>query len=90
MDAEKGKRLVREFLNVLHSGDADGAVPARAGNALLNTRLITGRVRVEPQASMDAALARIIALSKKLQESEITDGGLPVVWTPAQATTGPL
>jgi ketosteroid isomerase-like protein len=26
MDAEKGKRLVREFLNVLHSGDADGAL----------------------------------------------------------------
>lgn len=26
MDAEKGKRLVREFLDVLHSGDADGAL----------------------------------------------------------------
>ncbi len=26
MDAEKGKRLVREFLNLLHSGDADGAL----------------------------------------------------------------
>ena len=35
MDAEKGKRLVREFLNVLHSGDAEGALALATDNPKL-------------------------------------------------------
>jgi ketosteroid isomerase-like protein len=35
MDAETGKRLVREFLETLHSGDIDGALKRTTGDAKL-------------------------------------------------------
>jgi ketosteroid isomerase-like protein len=35
MDAEKGKALVREFLDVLHSGDIDGALARTTAEPVL-------------------------------------------------------
>ena len=66
------------------SPDADGALLLR--ESLFDTREITLRLRVDRQATMNDALTRVEALSKKLQECEKTDGGLALVWTPADAT----
>src|SRR5438046_71402 len=62
-------------------GDSDGAVLAR--DALYDTRTITAQVRVEPQSTMDLALAAVATIVDKLQETSKTPTGIALTWTPA-------
>lgn len=64
--------------------DVDGAVLVR--DPLCDNREVTLRLRVRQQASMDAALAQIAVLSKKLEEAEQQRDGLAMVWQPANST----
>lgn len=64
--------------------DADGSALVR--DPLFDNREITARVRVEPQASMDLALAKIAQITDKIEEAERQPDGLPLVWTPANST----
>lgn len=62
--------------------DSDGAELAEEAHYELRT--FSGRVRVAPQASMDLALAKLGALTDKLQEA--SRGDVALVWTPANST----
>jgi len=64
--------------------DADGSTLIR--DPLSDNREVTLRIRVRPQASMDAALAQIGLIVKKIEESEQQVDGLPLVWQPAGST----
>ena len=66
------------------SADVDGAALIR--DPLSDNREVVVRVRADQQATMDQALAKIAALSRKLEEAEQNPDGLGLVWTPAQAT----
>lgn len=68
----------------VRGSDSDGSLLARS--ALADNREITCRVRVEPQTSMDTALAQVGTLLDKLQEAERNPAGIDLVWTPADAT----
>lgn len=61
-------------------GDALGDVPG------YERRTVTAKVRIWNTASMDAALAALSTLVKKIQKAERTDGGIALVWTPAGST----
>ncbi|MBA3297062.1 MAG: hypothetical protein H0U19_09010, partial [Acidobacteria bacterium] len=63
-------------------GDSDGAILGR--EPLYENRTVQCRVRVEPQATMDLALAAVATLQDKLQEAE--RGGIDLQWTPADST----
>ena len=68
------------------NADADGDLlidEPHYGNAVF-----TARIRVEPQASTDLAIAKLGQLTDKLQRAaRYRDvGGLPMVWTPAGST----
>src|SRR4051794_11909477 len=65
------------------SADADGAELVR--DPLHENRTITADLRVNPQASMDDALALVAQLVAKLEEAERQADGLPLVWTPANS-----
>lgn len=65
-------------------GDSDGAVLGR--DPLFDSRVVTARVRVEPQSTTDLALAKIAAIIDRLEESERNQAGVDLVWTPADAT----
>jgi len=65
-------------------GDSDGAVLGR--DPLHENRVVTARVRILPQATMDAALAAIAAIGDKLEEAERNLTGVALVWTPAGST----
>lgn len=64
--------------------DTDGALLARPSH--YENRVIELPVRVIPQASADLVLAKIALLTDKLQECEQNEDGLPLVWTPSNAT----
>lgn len=64
--------------------DLDGAALVR--DPLFDNREVALRLRIRQQSSMDNALAQIAALSKKLEEAEQQQDGLPLVWTPANST----
>lgn len=68
--------------------DADGALLVR--DPLVENRIITARIRVVPQSTMTAALDKVAAVSKKLEEAEQQTDGLDLVWTPANTTTKAL
>ena len=71
----------------ISGGDTSGAVLGR--EALYENRTVPLRIRVEPQATMDLAIAKIRTLVDKLQEAE--KGGVDLTWTPADSTkTGTL
>jgi hypothetical protein len=63
-------------------GDSDGA--ELADEAHYESRVITGRVRVLPQATKDASLAALGAVTDVFQEAE--RGDVEAVWTPAGGT----
>ncbi|GAC1406348.1 MAG: hypothetical protein NVSMB60_26180 [Mycobacterium sp.] len=64
--------------------DGDGSLLVRT--PLFDNRTITARVRIEPQPTMDGALALVGSIVDKLQEAEQNPGGLTLVWTPAQGS----
>lgn len=64
--------------------DADGAVLIR--DPLLPNREIDVRLRVNRTSTMDLALAKLFAISLKLEECAKNIDGLPLVWTPANST----
>lgn len=66
------------------SADFDGAALVR--DPLCDNREVTLRLRIRQQSSKDSALAQLGVLSKKLEEAEQQPDGLPLVWTPADAT----
>jgi hypothetical protein len=67
------------------AADADGAALVR--DPLVETREIVAKLRVGGAGvTMDQALAQIGALVDKLEEAERQDNGLPLVWTPANAS----
>lgn len=74
----------RKRLEWVQGDDSDGALLLR--DPLFENREITCRLRVRPQASMDAVLARIADLEAKLEEAEKQRDGLPLVWTPNGST----
>lgn len=68
--------------------------PDADGDALVDEAHYTNayfegwRIRIDPQASMDEALARLAELTDKLQKAErmAAAGGIPLEWTPANST----
>jgi hypothetical protein len=66
------------------AADADGADLIRT--PLYENRTITATIRVAPQASKDAALAKVGTLVDLLQEAEKNPAGLALEYTPASAT----
>jgi hypothetical protein len=64
--------------------DADGAALVR--DPLHENRTITIRIRVQQQASMDTALAKIGEIVQLLEETENQQDGTALVWTPATST----
>lgn len=69
----------------VRGSDGDGSVLARV--SMSENRVITARIRVEPQATQDLALAKIGLLLDKLQEAERNpETGIDLAWTPATST----
>lgn len=64
--------------------DADGS--ALVSDPLFENRIITLRIRVMPQSTMDAALAKIGSIVDKLEEAERQPDGIALLWTPQGAT----
>jgi hypothetical protein len=65
--------------------DTDGALLIR--DPLFDNAELVVRLRVAKQTTMNLALAKLTALSAKLEEAEQQPDGLALVWTPATATT---
>lgn len=68
----------------LDSPDADGALLLE--DPRVGTRVHTYRIRYDPAASMNTALASLAALVDKLEGCGRTSGGLALVWTPQGST----
>lgn len=68
----------------IKGADSNGALLSRP--PLHENRVIEATVRVERQATMDLALAKIALLEDKLQECEQQENGLALTWVPADAT----
>lgn len=68
----------------VRSADSDGSLLAREPPA--ENREITARIWIAQQASMDLALAKVAAITDKLQEAARNPGGIDLVWTPADST----
>jgi hypothetical protein len=64
--------------------DASGAILAR--DPLHDNRVIEARVRVDEQASQDAAQSKLAQIVDALEECERHANGRPLVWQPADAT----
>ncbi len=64
--------------------DTDGAQLVRT--PLFGQRTITITLRVEPQASMDTALAKLAAIGDQIEEASRQPDGVALVWTPATGT----
>src|SRR5438552_1605064 len=64
--------------------DSNGALLAR--EPLFDNIERELRIRVEPQASMDLALAKVGLLLDKLQECKRNANGLALTWVPATGT----
>lgn len=64
--------------------DADGSALVR--DPLFDNVEMTFQLRVDVTATMDLALDKLAAISKKIEECEQQPDGLPLVWTPANAT----
>jgi hypothetical protein len=65
---------------------ADSEAAALFRQPLHENRTITMKLRVTPQASMDAALDKVGLLVDKLQAASATPAGVALVWTPAGST----
>jgi hypothetical protein len=64
---------------------ADSEAGALFRQPLHENRTVTLKLRVTPQASMDAALDRIGALVDKLRKASSSTGGINLVWTPTDS-----
>lgn len=64
--------------------DSDGALLARFPT--VENRVITASLRIEPQSTMDLALAKIGLIVDKLQEAKRNTNGVALTWVPADAT----
>src|SRR3990172_1611868 len=64
--------------------DADGASLVR--DPLHENREIEVRLRIGQQSTMDTALAKVAAIIDKVEKADRTEGGIPLVWTPADST----
>lgn len=64
---------------------ADSEDAALFRQPLHENRTITMKLRVTPQASMDAALDQVAALVDKLRKSSATRDGVALVWTPTDS-----
>jgi len=65
---------------------ADSEWGALAAVPKHENRKITMRLRVLPQASMNAALDVVGSVRDKLRKATLTDDGVALVWTPANST----
>jgi hypothetical protein len=65
-------------------GDTNGGVLGR--DPLFENREVMARIAIAPQSTMDLALAKIAAISDKLEEAERSNTGVVLQWTPADAT----
>jgi hypothetical protein len=68
----------------VQAADSDGSALVR--DPKFENRDVTVRVRIDQTATMDLALAKITAITDKLEEAEKHEGGLAMVWTPADST----
>lgn len=68
--------------------DSQGALLAR--DPLHDNCTWELRLQIEPQATMNAALAHIAAIEDKLQECSKHERGLPLVWDPANSSLPPI
>lgn len=71
----------KKKLEWAQSVDSDGADLIREPK--YENRTIPVTVRIQPQASMDLALAKLGELVDVIQEAEKNPGGIPLEWTPA-------
>jgi hypothetical protein len=72
----------------LKGADSDGALLAREPK--VSNRTITATIRVEPQSTMNLALAKIALIVDKLKECQRNDNGLALTWVPANSTLGTI
>lgn len=68
----------------LKGADSDGALLSREPKA--SNRIVTATIRVEQQATMNLALAKIAILVDHLKEAQRNDNGVPLTWVPADST----
>src|SRR5215218_1471698 len=68
----------------IKGADSYGALLAR--EPLQDNRIIEAQIRINPQTTMDLALAKIAAILDKLQECKRNPNGLALTWVPADAT----
>jgi hypothetical protein len=80
LDMSPGEEL-EEWIK---GADSDGALLARPPKSA--NRAITATIRVEPQSTMNLALAKIALIVDKLQEAKQNDNGLALTWVPADST----
>lgn len=71
-------------INWVSGGDSDGAVLDR--DPLYDNRIVTARIAIVPQSTMDLALAKIAAIADKLEEAERNQTGVTLQWTPDSST----
>lgn len=76
--------VAKERLEWAQTADSEGAALLRTPQH--ENAETTMRVRVKQQATMDAALDLIGTLRDKFRKAQITDGGIPLTWTPAGST----
>lgn len=68
----------------ISGADSNGAILGR--DPLHENRVVEARIGIEPQATRDLVLAKIGLIVDKLQECSLNENGLPLVWTPADAS----
>lgn len=74
----------KKKLTWIQGADSDGAALIR--DPLYENRVITLKVRIAPQATMNAALQKVSAINALLKEATVTPGGMTLVWGPAGTT----
>ena len=68
----------------ISAADSEGAALVR--QPLHENRKITMKLRITPQASMNAALDQLGAIQDKIRKASATVDGIALVWTPANST----
>jgi hypothetical protein len=66
------------------SVDTEGAV--LVSDPLYENREVVLTIQVQPQTTTDLALAQVAAVRDKLAKASATNGGIDLVWVPAEAT----
>lgn len=73
----------RQRAEWITGADVEGSVLLRQPEH--EQRVITMKLRVQPQASMDTAFDAVAALVTKLRAASATPAGIALVWTPANS-----